>query len=62
MITNNTEAKYLAKTICKSDNGCVNKISRVPLFDSSANIFIVTAGIKNKNTQGAMTKRVSIEA
>src|SRR5690554_1225941 len=46
----------------KSLIGLVSKSSIVPFFFSSANIFIVIAGIRNKNTQGANIKSPSIPA
>lgn len=58
--TRMTAEKYFAKTICISDTGCVNRISIVPLRCSSANIFIVTAGIRKRNTHGAIMNNGSM--
>ena len=53
MITNSNAAVNFPITICQSDSGFVFKSSMVPLLNSSAKLFIVIAGIKNRNTQGA---------
>jgi hypothetical protein len=37
--------------------GLVSNSSKVPILRSSLKALIVTAGIKNKKTQGAMTKK-----
>lgn len=42
--------------------GLVSNISMVPFFFSSANIFIVMAEIKNKNSQGLKANNPSKEA
>jgi len=41
--------------------GRVNNSSMVPDFFSSAKDLMVTAGTRNKKTQGAIMKRVSME-
>jgi hypothetical protein len=42
------EAKYLPEIIPQSVIGLVKSNSRVPVLNSSENIRMVTAGIKNK--------------
>tara|TARA_B110000008_G_scaffold127080_1_gene129663 strand:+ start:3111 stop:3401 length:291 start_codon:yes stop_codon:yes gene_type:complete len=42
--------------------GSVFKISIVPKLNSSANVFIVIAGIKNNKTHGANRKKLFISA
>ena len=55
--TNRSEAQNLPKTICQSEIGFVFKSSMVPLLNSSAKLFMVMAGIKNRKTQGAKKKK-----
>ena len=57
--TSNTEARYFARITCISVKGLVNNKSRVPAFLSSANMRMVIAGTRKRNTQGAMKKRGS---
>lgn len=49
----------MATTICKSDNGLVNKNSIVPVLCSSENVFIVIAGIRKRKSKGARIKNES---
>ena len=58
-MTSRTAEAYLAVTICKSDNGLVRSNSMVPVFCSSANIFIVIAGIRKRKRSGARIKKES---
>jgi hypothetical protein len=53
---NNNEPKNLPPTISQIFNGLVNSNSKVPCFISSEKLFIVTAGIRNKNIQGDRVK------
>lgn len=57
--TSRTEAKYFPSTSFKSLMGRVRINSIVPLFFSSAKVFMVIAGTRKRNTQGAIIKRVS---
>ena len=57
-----TEAKYFAKTIDCKEIGLVRNNSKVPIFFSSLKARIVTAGIKNKRTQGANWKKADRSA
>ena len=57
--TKATPAKNFAQMICQSDKGLVTNISMVPVRFSSAKLRIVTAGTKNRKTQGARMKRLS---
>ena len=61
-ITKSKPAKYFAVIICHSLSGRVSKSSIVPVRCSSANERMVIAGIKNMNTQGAITNKLSSEA
>jgi hypothetical protein len=55
-------AKYLPKIICNSVIGFVTNNSMVPDLFSSEKERMVMAGIKNKNTHGAMLKKLSMLA
>jgi hypothetical protein len=57
--TNTTAEVYFAKTIFISDSGFVRSNSIVPDLCSSANILIVTAGMRNKKSQGAIRNNAS---
>ena len=59
LTTSKTAEVYLAVTICKSDNGLVRSNSIVPDFCSSANIFIVIAGMRKRKRSGARIKNES---
>src|SRR5690554_4547775 len=52
-----TAPKYFPKTICCKVSGLVSNNSKVPDFNSSLNVRIQTAGIRNSNTQGANSKK-----
>lgn len=60
--TKSTAAKNLPQTISLSVMGLEYINSIVPSLFSSAILFIVTAGTRNKKTQGEMTNSVSSPA
>ena len=60
--TNTKDAKNLPKMMSFSFRGNVDNISMVPDLYSSANERMVNAGNKNKSTQGAKAKNLSIVA
>ena len=59
MITKVKEAKNFPNTIFDSLIGNVESISIVPDLNSSAKERMVSAGIKNISTQGAIMKNLS---
>ena len=54
--SSSTAATYLASTTCPSVRGLVSSSSMVPVRLSSLKLRMVTAGSRNRNTQGAMKK------
>jgi hypothetical protein len=52
-----TAPKYFPKIMFPKEIGLVIKSSKVPIFFSSLKDLIVTAGIKNNKTQGAIIKK-----
>ena len=60
--TKTTAARYLAVTILNSEIGRVRRSSMLPVRSSSANIFIVIAGTRKRNTHGEIRKSVSMLA
>ena len=51
-----TAPRYFPKTISFKEMGLVDNNSKVPIFFSSLNAFIVIAGISIKKTHGVMIK------
>ena len=52
------DPKNFEKIIWNKEMGCVTKVSKVPVFFSSAKHLIVKAGNKNINIPGACEKKV----
>jgi hypothetical protein len=55
--TKRSTAANFSKTMCQWDIGFVFKSSMVPVLYSSAKLFMVIAGMRNKKIQGAKEKK-----